>query len=94
MSLTIDPLGLLVCRGDSKYQIDQMSDGERAAFFLAGAIITQDVDSTILIDEPERHLHPSISGPLVQAAIRTRTDLAFAFSTHDLNFIEYMSMRI
>lgn len=91
VSLTIDSLGLLVRRGNSTYRIDQMSDGERAAFFLAGAIITQDRDSTILIDEPERHLHPSISGPLVQASIRTRADLAFVFSTHDLNFIEYMS---
>lgn len=88
--LSIDEFGLLVTRGSDTYRVDQMSDGERAALFLVGAIITQAADTVILIDEPERHLHPSISGPLLEVASRTRSDLAYVFATHDLAVLEHI----
>lgn len=53
ISLSLDETGLLVSRGEARYRIDQMSDGERAALFVVGAILTQQSDTIIMIDEPE-----------------------------------------
>ncbi|MBB3775722.1 ABC-type glutathione transport system ATPase component [Erythromicrobium ramosum] len=38
----VDVRGLRATRGIGKYDIDQLSDGERAALFIAGAILIQD----------------------------------------------------
>jgi ABC-type multidrug transport system ATPase subunit len=89
--LDVDEIGLRVNREDSIYRVDQMSDGERAALFIVGAVLTQQTDTVVLIDEPERHLHPSISGPLLEATIRSRPDLAFVIATHDISLIESVS---
>jgi energy-coupling factor transporter ATP-binding protein EcfA2 len=86
--LRIDTLGIMANRYGSEYRIDQLSDGERAALFLVGAVLTQEPGSIILLDEPERHLHPSISAPLIESTVRSRSDIAYVFSTHDLSIIE------
>jgi energy-coupling factor transporter ATP-binding protein EcfA2 len=78
-------------RGTANYSIDLLSDGERAALLLAGAILVRPPNSFIAIDEPELHLHPSISGPLISAAIRSRPDVGFLISSHDLQLIEWLS---
>jgi ABC-type cobalamin/Fe3+-siderophores transport system ATPase subunit len=81
---------LRVVRGDSRYEITKLSDGERAALLLVGAILIRPADTIIIVDEPERHLNPSISGPLIAAAVRARADVAFVFATHDLPLIEWI----
>ena len=45
-----------------EYSIEQLSDGERNAFLLAATILTTEQGTLFLLDEPERHLHRSISG--------------------------------
>jgi ABC-type cobalamin/Fe3+-siderophores transport system ATPase subunit len=77
-------------RGEAEYGIDRLSDGERAALLLVGATLIQPANSFILVDEPERHLNPAISGPLLAALIRTRPDLGFVFASHDLELIEWL----
>lgn len=79
--------GLRVIRGPVEYDIDQLSDGERAALFIAGAVIVQEPYSVIAIDEPERNLHPSIAAPLVNSLMIARPDIAFLFASHDVNLI-------
>ncbi|WDA40337.1 AAA family ATPase [Erythrobacter sp. BLCC-B19] len=79
--------GLRVVRENNEYDIDQLSDGERAALFVAGAVIVQDPYTVIAIDEPERNLHPSIAAPLVNSLITARPDVAFLFASHDVNLI-------
>lgn len=77
-------------RGAAQYGIDRLSDGERAALLIVGAVLIQPPNSFILVDEPERHLNPAISGALLSALVRTRTDLGFIFSTHDLELLEWL----
>lgn len=79
--------GLRAKREGMEYDIEQLSDGERAALLIAGAVIVQDPYTIIAIDEPERNLHPSIAGPLVNALILSRPDVAFLFASHDMNLI-------
>ncbi|MFF1831293.1 AAA family ATPase [Paenarthrobacter sp. NPDC058040] len=69
----------------AKYPIYLMSDGEKSALFLAADILTALPGTTIIIDEPERHLHRSISAGLIEAIIAARPDCAFVVLTHDLD---------
>jgi energy-coupling factor transporter ATP-binding protein EcfA2 len=83
--------GKLVAKRDGEtYGIERLSDGERAALLLVGAIVIQPKNGYILIDEPERHLNQSIAGPFIAAAVRTRPDLGFVLSTHDLSLIDWL----
>ena len=70
------------------YNIDRMSDGERASLLIAAAVVVRKRNTVLTIDEPEKHLNPAISGALVSACIRARPDLGYLFSSHDLSFIE------
>lgn len=81
---------LRALRGRFRFGIERLSDGERAALLLVGAVIIQSPGATLLIDEPERHLNPSISGPLIAAAVRLRSDIGFVFATHDLSLIDWL----
>ena len=71
--------------GGVSFDMEQMSDGERAAALLTADVITADSDTLILIDEPERHLHRSISVPMLHALFDTRDDCAFVIATHDID---------
>ncbi len=81
---------LRALRGGSRFGIERLSDGERAALLLVGAVIIQSTGASLLVDEPERHLNPSISGPLIAAAVRLRSDIGFVFATHDLSLIDWL----
>ena len=72
-------------RGSEAYGIERMSDGERNAVILAANVLTVAPGITVLIDEPERHLHRSIVTPFLSALIEERKDCAFVISTHDVS---------
>ena len=69
---------------NERYDIAQMSDGERNAVILAANVLTVKPGTVLLIDEPERHLHRSIIEPLLSALFAQREDCAFIVSTHEL----------
>lgn len=73
------------------YPIFQMSDGEKSALLLAAEVLTAPPRQVIVIDEPERHLHRSISAGLVEAIISERSDSAFVVLTHDLDLASAIS---
>jgi len=73
------------------YNIDRMSDGERAALLLTGAVLTSPKNTVVAIDEPERHLHPGIAGHLIGALVRSRLDLGYIVSSHNLSLIEWLA---
>lgn len=75
---------LRVKKNDSNYDFNQMSDGERAAFILVSHAILADDGDAILVDEPERHLHRSISAPLLSHLRELREDVYWVIATHDL----------
>lgn len=68
----------------TEYPIFHMSDGEKSALLLAAEVLTAPEESIYIIDEPERHLHRSISAGLVEAIIADRQDSHFVILTHDL----------
>lgn len=76
-------------KGDATYPVNELSDGERNAFLLAGAVVTEDAGTLFLIDEPERHLHRSIICPLLQAVFDARPDCRFVVATHELTLPLY-----
>lgn len=81
---------LSASRGGEPYSLVRLSDGERAALLVVGAVLVQPADSYILIDEPERHLNPAISGALLAAMTRARLDLGYVFTTHDLDLLAWL----
>ena len=87
-SLNIDSDNITVSIPDSEksYPAADMSDGERAVFYLVGQTLVADKDSVLLIDEPELHLHPSIMTLLWDELGAARPDCAFVFITHSLEF--------
>lgn len=72
---------------DNSYPISQMSDGEKGAFLLASEALLSPPGSVLLIDEPERHLHRSISSEFIVALMQERPDCGFVLYTHDLDLI-------
>jgi hypothetical protein len=71
----------------SSYPISNMSDGEKGAFLLASEALLSPPGSVLLIDEPERHLHRSISSDFIVALMLERPDCGFVLFTHDLDLL-------
>ena len=69
-----------------KYSANQMSDGERAVLYLASQVLVAPDNKTLIIDEPELHLHNSIMNILWEQLENYRQDCLFIYITHDTNF--------
>lgn len=52
---------------------------------MAGETLLAEQSSLVLVDEPERHLHRSISSPLLKFLRSIRSDLSWIIATHDLS---------
>lgn len=70
--------------GGPSYSVAELSDGERNAFLIAAEVLTAKPGTLLVIDEPERHLHPSIISPLLKVLFDKRKDCTFIISTHEL----------
>lgn len=69
----------------NSFSVVEMSDGERNAMIIAGHVITAGSGTVFLIDEPERHLHRSITQPFLSALFDLRSeDCAFIIATHEI----------
>ena len=80
------PLVRSVTSGSAvEYSANQMSDGEKAALYLAGRVFSVE-PGIIVVDEPETHLHSLLAIRLWNALEKARTDLRFVYVTHDLSF--------
>ena len=69
-----------------EYSSTQMSDGERAVLYLAAQVLCVPVNKTLIIDEPEVHLHRSIMNRLWKTLESSRPDCLFIYITHDTQF--------
>ena len=67
------------------FDITKMSDGERSAMIIAAHVISAKPKTVFLIDEPEKHLHRSISQPFLSALFDLKKDCAFIISTHEID---------
>lgn len=68
------------------YNASEMSDGERIVFYLIGEILSTPENSIIIIDEPEMHIHKSITKKLWDAIEQERPDCLIIYLTHDVDF--------
>lgn len=69
-----------------KYPANQMSDGERSVLYLAAQVLCVPQDKTLIVDEPEIHLHRSIMSRLWTTLEQFRPDCLFIYITHDTDF--------
>ena len=69
-----------------KYPASQMSDGERSVLYLAAQVLCVPMHKTMVIDEPEVHLHRSIMTRLWTTLEQFRPDCLFIYITHDTDF--------
>lgn len=92
ISLLVSAEGELTCRSrdGAEYPAAEMSDGEKAALLLVADVLVAEPGTTHLVDEPERHLHRSISGSLITSLIETRPKDSFIIFTHDLDLAQYL----
>lgn len=68
------------------YHAKNMSDGERVAIYLIGQCLVAPDGITIIIDEPEIHLHKSIMHKLWDKIEEYCPSNTFIYITHDLDF--------
>jgi len=73
------------------YKFNNMSDGERTAFFYIATVIAAPAKSFIVVDEPENHLNPAIYNKIWDRLIETRKDCQFIFITHTMDFVSARS---
>lgn len=77
----------VIAHDGQPYPAADMSDGERAAFYLIGQTLAAEPDTLIIFDEPELHLHRAIMSRLWDELEAVRPDCAFVVISHDLEFV-------
>ncbi|WP_257180234.1 MULTISPECIES: AAA family ATPase [Bradyrhizobium] len=78
---------VVVAASGAQYSAAEMSDGERATFYLIGQALMAPPDSLIIFDEPELHIHRSIMSRLWDELEAARSDCAIVLISHDLEFV-------
>ena len=82
-------------QGGEPFDFAEVSDGERAAIFLAATVLIAPSDSVLLLDEPERHLNHAIIAPLLRDLFAERPDCAMVVSTHAIDLaVEHPQARM
>lgn len=69
------------------YSFNNMSDGERVAFFYIATVIAAPLKSFIIVDEPENHLNPAVYNKIWDKLLELRGDCQFIFISHTMEFI-------
>jgi hypothetical protein len=87
LDITGDDIQASVAGSDVKYGASNLSDGERAIFYLIGQTLMALPDSLIIFDEPELHIHRSIMSRLWDELEAARPDCGMVFISHDLEFV-------
>ncbi|WP_425408440.1 AAA family ATPase [Hyphococcus sp.] len=71
----------------ARYEASELSDGERATFYLLGQVLCARPGTLIIIDEPELHIHRSVHGKLWDEVESLRDDCYFLVISHDIEFV-------
>lgn len=72
--------------GEVKYSATKMSDGERSVLYFAAQVLCVPENKTLIVDEPELHLHKSLMNCLWTELENFRKDCLFIYITHDTQF--------
>ncbi|MBS0548175.1 MAG: AAA family ATPase [Proteobacteria bacterium] len=85
LDITGDNIEIL--SANSKYAATDMSDGERAVFYLIGQTLMASQNVLLIFDEPELHIHRAILSRLWDELEAVRPDCAMVLISHDLEFV-------
>lgn len=69
----------------TEYLSNTMSDGEKAALYLAGRVLAAPA-GILVVDEPETHFHSLLAVAFWTELEKERPDIRFVYVTHDLTF--------
>ena len=85
ISIKVEPDWRIVASNQDgeTFDLNHASDGERNAVLMATTVLTAPEQALILIDEPDRHLHPSAIVPLMTALADLRDDCIYVIATYD-----------
>ena len=72
-----DNIKASVCGSEAYYKASDMSDGERAIFYMIGQTLTAASNSILIFDEPELHVHNSIIAKVWDELEAARQDCDF-----------------
>lgn len=75
-------------RDGEPFDFNNMSDGERTAFFYIATVVAAPPLSFIVVDEPENHLNPAVYNKIWDKLIAARKDCQFIFISHTIEFIQ------
>ena len=84
--IKFDDAKVVAVFNDSAYKGKDLSDGERVALYLLAQSLCLPDGYTIIIDEPEIHLHKSIMIKLWDKIEEYCPNKTFVYITHDLDF--------
>lgn len=73
-------------KNGNKYDFNDLSDGEKTAFYYLAHVITSEENAYIIVDEPENHMNSGLCRNLWNLIERERPDCKFIYITHDLEF--------
>lgn len=68
------------------YSATELSDGERAVFYMVAQALFTVEGGILIFDEPELHMHRAVLSRLWDELEAARSDCAFVLITHDLDF--------
>lgn len=84
--LVLDKFNVKAKHHEELYKAGEMSDGERVCLYLVAQCLLTPDNYTIVVDEPEIHLHTSIMKKLWDEIESNCPNKTFVYITHDLNF--------
>ncbi len=87
LNLTGDNITVNATGITQPYNASEMSDGERGIFYVIGQALAVPIDTVIIIDEPELHIHKALLSKLWDQIEALRPDCAFVYISHDLDFV-------
>jgi hypothetical protein len=87
LQISGDDIQASVSGSTDTYGAADLSDGERAIFYLIGQTLTSAPDSLLIFDEPELHIHRSIMSRLWDELEAVRQDCGMVIISHDLEFV-------
>lgn len=80
---TINP----IINDNISYDINNMSDGEKAIVYYLLSVLNAKENSIIIVDEPETYLNPSIYKKMWDLLEEERDDCKFIYISHSIEFI-------
>lgn len=83
-----DKDNFLSCQKDgNNYNINALSEGEKATIYYTISVLAAKKNSFIIVDEPETYLNPSLANTLWDYLTEAREDCQFIFITHSIDFV-------